>query len=339
VSALPDPALSRAVLIGVSGYVHLEPLPAVANNLPALAEVLTGGGSWNLPPDHCTVVAEPDSTPAMLDAVQQAAEVAEDTLLVYFAGHGLLDGRGELFFGLPHSVAGRSHTGVTYQALREILTDASAQRFVITLDTDGPAGTKTGTITATDGHPFWVPQLHQWVNAGDLKTGQWLQTSSGTWIQITVIRHHTQQTSVYNLTIDGLHTYYVGYGQAVLVHNAEPGCGPHLALGLRNIRGGQQGLLDEFARGLGAIAYQDPMFKVPIGGVMTEPMVKDMIDLVVSRGGRMTFNMHGITKVDEMLAGGDSYVATRVTAMELRYICGSEAARAITTFANGAAPC
>jgi len=187
----------------------------------------------------------------------------------------------------------------------------------ITLDTDGPAGTKTGTITATDGHPFWVPQLHQWVNAGDLKTGQWLQTSSGTWIQITVIRHHTQQTSVYNLTIDGLHTYYVGYGQAVLVHNAEPGCGPHLALGLRNIRGGQQGLLDEFARGLGAIAYQDPMFKVPIGGVMTEPMVKDMIDLVVSRGGRMTFNMHGITKVDEMLAGGDSYVATRVTAMEL----------------------
>ncbi|WP_406161864.1 caspase family protein [Streptomyces sp. NBC_00882] len=122
------------MLIGVSSYVHLEPLPAVANNLPALADILTSGGSWNLPPGHCTVVAEPDSTPAMLDAVEQAAEVAEDTLLVYFAGHGLLDGRGELFFGLPRSAAGRSHTGVTYQALREILADTPAQRHVIILD-------------------------------------------------------------------------------------------------------------------------------------------------------------------------------------------------------------
>ncbi|MFI6564052.1 hypothetical protein [Streptomyces sp. NPDC050534] len=98
-------------------------------------------------------------------------------------------------------------------------------------------------------------------------------------------------------------------------------------------------LLDEFARGAGAITFQDPMSKVPVGGVMTEPMVKDMIDLVVSRGGRMTFNMHGIAKVDEMLTVGDSYVATRVTAMEQRYCCGNEAARAITTFVNGAALC
>lgn len=133
-SALPDPARSRAVLIGVSSYVHLEPLPAVANNLPALADILTSRGSWNLPPVHCTVVAEPESTPAMLDAVEQAAEVAEDTLLVYFAGHGLLDSRGELFFGLPRSAAGRSHTGVTYQALREILADTPAHRHVIILD-------------------------------------------------------------------------------------------------------------------------------------------------------------------------------------------------------------
>jgi RHS repeat-associated protein len=217
--------------------------------------------------------------------------------------------------------------------------DGNKQLVEITLDTAGPNGAKTSTITATDGHPFWVPQLHQWIDADDLTAGQWLQTSNGTWVQITAIRHRTRQASVYNITINGLHTYYVGHGQAVLVHNAEPGCGPHLALGLRNIRGGQQGLLDEFARGIGAITYQDPMFKVPIGGVMTEPMVKDMIDLVVSRGGRMTFNMHGVTRVDEMLAGGESYVATRVTAMELRYICGNAAARAITTFMNGAAPC
>jgi hypothetical protein len=87
----------------------------------------------------------------------------------------------------------------------------------ITLDTDG----STGTITATEGHPFWVPQLSQWVDAGDLKAGQWLQTSSGTWVQITATRHHAEQAVVYNLTVDDLHTYHVlAASAAVLVHNS-----------------------------------------------------------------------------------------------------------------------
>jgi hypothetical protein len=99
--------------------------------------------------------------------------------------------------------------------------DGDKQLVDITLDTDGPTGTKTGTITATDGHPFWVPALHQWVNAGDLTAGQWLQTSAGTWVQITAVQHRTQTTSVYNLTVNDLHTYYVlAAGTAVLVHNS-----------------------------------------------------------------------------------------------------------------------
>ncbi|MEV0210650.1 RHS repeat-associated core domain-containing protein [Streptomyces sp. NPDC050788] len=94
----------------------------------------------------------------------------------------------------------------------------------VTLDTDGPLGAKTGTITATDGHPFWVPQLHKWITADDLLPGQWLQTSAGTRVQIKAVRRHTKSTSVYNLTVDDLHTYYVLAGQtAVLVHNN--GCG------------------------------------------------------------------------------------------------------------------
>ncbi|WP_175647233.1 caspase family protein [Streptomyces cyaneochromogenes] len=132
--SLPDPAASRAVLVGVSRYSTLEPLPAVANNLPALADALTDPASWNLPASHCSVVAEPETQRDMLDPVKAAADHARDTLLVYFAGHGLVDGRGELFFGLPLSVQGHSYTGVTYQALREIVTDCAAQRIVIILD-------------------------------------------------------------------------------------------------------------------------------------------------------------------------------------------------------------
>ncbi|WP_229867478.1 polymorphic toxin-type HINT domain-containing protein [Streptomyces gelaticus] len=69
------------------------------------------------------------------------------------------------------------------------------------MDTGQTQNAKTGNITATDGHPFWVPSLHQWVEAGDLKAGQWLQTSAGTWVQITASQHQTQATKVYNLTV------------------------------------------------------------------------------------------------------------------------------------------
>jgi hypothetical protein len=89
---------------------------------------------------------------------------------------------------------------------------------------DGHARAKTSTITATDGHPFWVPRLHRWVEASNLTAGQWLQTSSGTWVQIKAVRHHTQQASVNNLTVEGLHTYYVLAGKTpILVHNADCG--------------------------------------------------------------------------------------------------------------------
>ena len=75
-------------------------------------------------------------------------------------------------------------------------------------------------ITATDGHPFWVPELSEWVDAADLAVGQWLQTSAGTWVQITAVEHRSEATRVHNLTIADIHTYYVVAGTTpVLVHN------------------------------------------------------------------------------------------------------------------------
>ncbi|MEU0957160.1 RHS repeat-associated core domain-containing protein [Streptomyces niveus] len=79
---------------------------------------------------------------------------------------------------------------------------------------------KTSTLTATDGHPFWVPALGRWVDADELTAGQWLQTSSGTWVQISAVGHRAKSTTVYNLTVDDIHTYYVLAGDTpVLVHN------------------------------------------------------------------------------------------------------------------------
>ncbi|MFF5104364.1 polymorphic toxin-type HINT domain-containing protein [Streptomyces sp. NPDC000134] len=80
---------------------------------------------------------------------------------------------------------------------------------------------KTAEVTATEGHPFWVPELGEWIDATDLKPGQWLRTSAGTYVQIAAVTHWTtQRATVHNLTVSDLHTYYVLAGATpVLVHN------------------------------------------------------------------------------------------------------------------------
>ncbi|MDQ1008818.1 hypothetical protein QFZ82_003303 [Streptomyces sp. V4I23] len=91
----------------------------------------------------------------------------------------------------------------------------------LTVDPDGKDGdAKPETITATDEHPFWLPDFGKWVNAEDLEPGMWLQTSAGTWAQVTAIDETHGSQRLHNLTVDGVHTYYVLAGGApVLVHN------------------------------------------------------------------------------------------------------------------------
>lgn len=89
----------------------------------------------------------------------------------------------------------------------------------LTVDTDGDRGPATATITATDNHPFWEVGTGRWVKAGDLAAGQRLRASAGT-VAVVASRHRTQPATVHNLTVAGLHTYYVlGGNRALLVHN------------------------------------------------------------------------------------------------------------------------
>jgi RHS repeat-associated protein len=77
------------------------------------------------------------------------------------------------------------------------------------------------TITATAHHPFWSATRGRWVDAGDLRPGELLRTSAGTFVQVGAVHRYQGQQRTYNLTVDGLHTYYVLAGDTpVLVHNA-----------------------------------------------------------------------------------------------------------------------
>ncbi|WTN17192.1 caspase family protein [Streptomyces canus] len=121
--------------MGTSRYEHLEPLPAVANNLQALADLLEGPLSLHLPARHVTVMENPAAAPTVVGAVRQAAAEATDTLVVYFAGHGLVDAQDQLCPALLQTEFGRNETGLPYDWVRQVLLqDSRAERHVVILD-------------------------------------------------------------------------------------------------------------------------------------------------------------------------------------------------------------
>ncbi|MDA1368277.1 RHS repeat-associated core domain-containing protein [Glycomyces algeriensis] len=105
-----------------------------------------------------------------------------------------------------------------------------------------PADILTTQDDASDDAPAEEPAeplAGQWVNAIDLKIGQLLRTSAGTWIQITALDVSTEYTTVYNFTVAEDHTYYVTAGDTdFLTHNSNqadacvPGGADNLADGI-----------------------------------------------------------------------------------------------------------
>ncbi|WP_416069262.1 polymorphic toxin-type HINT domain-containing protein [Streptomyces buecherae] len=89
----------------------------------------------------------------------------------------------------------------------------------VDLKVAGPEGEKDSLI-ATVTHPFWVEDTDSWVDAGDLKAGMSLRTPDGATVKVASTRHFSELQRTHDLTISGVHTYYVVAGEApVLVHN------------------------------------------------------------------------------------------------------------------------
>ncbi|MCX5585554.1 protein kinase [Streptomyces erythrochromogenes] len=122
------------MLIGSSVYDHLEDLPSVANNLQGLRDLLTSPQGWALPPEHCVTVLNPRSPSDILTALREAAAESRDTLLVYYAGHGVLDDELRFYVSLSGSTADEPWTCLSYEWIRKTLGQATARRRVAVLD-------------------------------------------------------------------------------------------------------------------------------------------------------------------------------------------------------------
>jgi tetratricopeptide (TPR) repeat protein len=132
-----QPAESWAMLFGSASYTDsdLPGLPAVANNLHDFRGVLTDPDLGGLRPEHCVVMADPSSLPTLGMELAHVARRAEDTLIVYYAGHGLLDESGALFLALPETNPEHVvYTGLPLTWVRRAIADSPARNRILILD-------------------------------------------------------------------------------------------------------------------------------------------------------------------------------------------------------------
>ncbi|GHJ36744.1 esterase-like activity of phytase family protein [Streptomyces sp. TS71-3] len=129
-----DPARSACLLIGVDAYESLERLRSVEHNLTELTRALRDENIGAFGGNRVTALPNPASALAVTEAIGEAGALAEDTLLVYYAGHGLVGRDGELYLTLPTSLPGRHESWVDARDVRAAVERAGAQRSVVILD-------------------------------------------------------------------------------------------------------------------------------------------------------------------------------------------------------------
>jgi len=77
-----------------------------------------------------------------------------------------------------------------------------------------------GKVAVTLKHPFYTPD-RGWVESANLKTGDTLLQRDGTTATIVAVTSRAVTTTVYNLSVENDHNYYVGASR-LLVHNCPP---------------------------------------------------------------------------------------------------------------------
>ncbi|WP_212844092.1 polymorphic toxin-type HINT domain-containing protein [Catellatospora sp. IY07-71] len=201
----------------------------------------------------------------------------------------------------------------------------------IGVDVDGDRGDATGLITATEHHPFWLPELGRWLDAAELRAGDVLQSDDSR-LRVASVSEWVEPATVHNLSIEGIHTYYVvAGGHPVLVHNTW--CPTAIALGLNNPDDPFQ--LAEFAQNTNSLHHDDWVIgpRDKWENVVTRALDPNSKTLV-------HFNLDGIddpvawAKLQEGKALPD---ADRFTAWELAQIKAAPAAvqARVTFYRNG----
>jgi actin-like ATPase involved in cell morphogenesis len=134
---LPDYSRSRAILIGTGSFQDpgFPPLPAVANSLAGMRQILTHPDLCGWPAGRVTVLEDPTDVRMLVKTLRGLARDTNDVLLVYFVGHGVMLRRGQLCLVLADTEADHADvTGLEYKWVRDALLDSPARLKVVVLD-------------------------------------------------------------------------------------------------------------------------------------------------------------------------------------------------------------
>ena len=83
-------------------------------------------------------------------------------------------------------------------------------------------GSDSASVDATSWHPVWVDGENDFVKIGELRPGQQLASADGSLPVVTDVQRYAHVELVYDLTVEGVHTYYVLAAKtSVMVHNCE----------------------------------------------------------------------------------------------------------------------
>ena len=134
----PDPQRSGIVLVGTSDYERsdkLPNLPAIRNNLVGLTEAFTNPVAGVFSPDRCTVVDSPDSPKSLLQRLNRVSGETEDTLIVYYSGHGLLGLGTKLYLAVRETDSNQlAGTAVPFEWVRDAIQNSPAEIRILLLD-------------------------------------------------------------------------------------------------------------------------------------------------------------------------------------------------------------
>lgn len=126
------------VLVGSSTYDNFPAIPAVTNNLTALRDVLIDPHRWGLDPDACRVVHNPETTRDVHAVMRRAAAEVDVSglLLLYFAGHGVIDAdTGVLHLAVGQTMPDSAYSSaVPFDWVRRLVQGSRSAHRVVILD-------------------------------------------------------------------------------------------------------------------------------------------------------------------------------------------------------------
>jgi hypothetical protein len=113
----------------------LAAVPAAANSVARMREMLTDPGLGGWPEDRVSVFLNPGVVGAFTAGLHDLARQAEDALVFYFVGHGVLSEMSELCLVLSDTRHGYAEAmGLPYSGVRKVLQSSTARVKTVILD-------------------------------------------------------------------------------------------------------------------------------------------------------------------------------------------------------------